>query len=82
MNSLSISGKWICTFVGFPPFSRFPEITPFLLDFAANLKTNYICEMSDGESDFSVNEQNEMEEMEEDIGLDSEEVLLINRLEI
>ena len=38
--------------------------------------------MSDGESDFSVNEQNEMEEMEEDIGLDSEEVLLINRLEI
>ena len=38
--------------------------------------------MSDGESDFSVNEQNEVEEMEEDIGLDSEEVRLMNNLEI
>ena len=36
--------------------------------------------MSDGESDFSVNDQNEVEEMEEDIGLDSEEVWETNNL--
>ena len=64
----------------FLPFFLLPEILPFLLDFAANLKTNYFCEMSDGESDFSVNDQNEVEEMEEDIGLDSEEVWETNNL--
>lgn len=38
--------------------------------------------MSDGESDFSVNEQNEVDEMEEDIGLDSEEVCMKHSLVI
>lgn len=57
---------------------QIPEIQPGLATFAANLKTNYFSAMSDGESDFSVNDQNEIDEIDEEIGLDSEEVWVLH----